>query len=65
METYISILRGINVGGHRKIKMDDLKKMYADIKLKNAKSYVQSGNLVFQSAIKDYRKIEQKITRPD
>jgi uncharacterized protein (DUF1697 family) len=31
METYISILRGINVGGKNKIKMNDLKELYEEL----------------------------------
>jgi len=49
MKTYISILRGINVGGHRKILMADLRKMYEDLGFKEVKSYIQSGNVVFNS----------------
>lgn len=49
MKTYISILRGINVGGHRKILMADLKKMYEALGFKEVKTYIQSGNVVFKS----------------
>jgi len=49
METFASILRGINVGGHRKIKMADLRKMYENMGFTNVKSYIQSGNIIFQS----------------
>lgn len=49
MKTYISILRGINVGGHRKIFMADLRKMYIDMGFISVKTYIQSGNVVFQS----------------
>ena len=45
--TYISILRGINVSGHRIIKMDALKKLCADLKFKNVQTFIQSGNIIF------------------
>lgn len=48
MKTYISLLRGINVSGHNIIKMDALKKMYAELKFKNPVNYLQSGNIIFQ-----------------
>jgi uncharacterized protein (DUF1697 family) len=51
METYISILRGINVGGQKKVLMDDLKKLYIEIEFKNVRTYIQSGNVIF-----DYEK---------
>ncbi|MBS1550857.1 MAG: DUF1697 domain-containing protein [Bacteroidetes bacterium] len=48
MKTYISILRGINVSGHKSIKMDALKKMYADIGFSGVQTYIQSGNVIFR-----------------
>ena len=49
MKTYIALLRGINVGGHRKIIMADLKSMLERIDLKDVATYIQSGNVVFKS----------------
>ncbi len=48
MKTYISILRGINVGGQRIIKMDALKALYQELGFKNIDTYIQSGNVIFQ-----------------
>ncbi len=47
--TKIAILRGINVGGKRKILMSDLRSMCEDVGLKKVKTYIQSGNLIFTS----------------
>ncbi|PDZ65281.1 cytoplasmic protein [Bacillus cereus] len=49
MTIYITLLRGINVGGHKIIKMADLKQMFESIELKQVKTYIQSGNIVFKS----------------
>ncbi|MED2935216.1 DUF1697 domain-containing protein [Bacillus wiedmannii] len=49
MTIYIALLRGINVGGHKVIKMADLKQMFESIELKQVKTYIQSGNIVFES----------------
>jgi uncharacterized protein (DUF1697 family) len=57
MVSYISILRGINVSGHRVIKMDALKKMCSDLGLKNVNTYIQSGNIVFESKEENAQKI--------
>ncbi len=46
---YISLLRGINVSGQKKIKMADLKKMYESLGFKKVATYIQSGNVVFES----------------
>jgi len=52
MTRYISILRGINVSGQKVIKMADLKILYEKLKLNNVTTYIQSGNVVFDSPIK-------------
>ncbi|MDP4116050.1 MAG: DUF1697 domain-containing protein [Bacteroidota bacterium] len=49
MKTYISMLRGINVCGQKKIAMSELRKMYDLLELTGAETYVQSGNVVFKS----------------
>ena len=56
MKTYISILRGINVGGHKMIKMDALRQLYSDLGFENVKTHIQSGNVVFH-----YKQTENKI----
>ena len=50
MATFISILRGINVSGQKKILMADLKALYETLNFKNVQTYIQSGNVVFESA---------------
>ena len=47
--TFVSILRGINVGGHRKILMQDLKLLYEDLGFVHVKTFIQSGNVIFQT----------------
>ncbi len=49
MTKHISLLRGINVGAQKKILMKDLKALYESIGLKNVVTYIQSGNVVFES----------------
>lgn len=48
---YISLLRGINVSGHKKILMADLKALYGSLDCENVISYIQSGNVIFDSSI--------------
>ncbi|PFB32113.1 DUF1697 domain-containing protein [Bacillus cereus] len=48
MTIYIALLRGINVGRHKVIKMANLKQMFESIGLKQVKTYIQSGNIVFE-----------------
>ena len=46
---YVAFLRAINVGGHAIIKMADLKKMFEAAGLENVQTYIQSGNVIFES----------------
>ncbi|QWU16774.1 Uncharacterized conserved protein, DUF1697 family [Paenibacillus sophorae] len=47
MEKYIALIRGINVGGNKIVKMQDLKTMLQSLGFQNVKTYIQSGNVVF------------------
>ena len=51
MQTYICLLKGINVGGNNRIKMDDLKSLFKHLDLMNPRTYIQSGNIAFESNI--------------
>lgn len=46
---YIALLRGINVGGHKLIKMQELKNVLTNMGLDKVKTYIQSGNVIFHS----------------
>lgn len=65
MTVAISLLRGINVGGHKSIRMEALRAMYESLGLKDIQTYVQSGNVVFRTAARDLaplgKRIESKI----
>jgi uncharacterized protein (DUF1697 family) len=52
MQTYIAILRGINVGAQKKVLMAELKEVLKKLKLQDVTTYIQSGNVVFKSAEK-------------
>jgi uncharacterized protein (DUF1697 family) len=47
MSSYVSLLRGINVSGQKKVNMKELKALYESIGLSNVTTYIQSGNVVF------------------
>ncbi|MEP7196139.1 MAG: DUF1697 domain-containing protein [Saprospiraceae bacterium] len=63
MKTYIAILRGINVSGHKIIKMEELRQVFNKLGFTNTQSYIQSGNLVFQVKLTDPKKLEVKISK--
>jgi uncharacterized protein (DUF1697 family) len=61
MNRYIALLRGINVGGQKKIPMAELRELLSKSGLKNVQTYIQSGNVIFESSKKDIQKLELDI----
>ncbi|WP_260412156.1 DUF1697 domain-containing protein [Alkalihalobacillus sp. TS-13] len=49
MTVHIALLRGINVGGKKRVKMDQLKEIFASLGFRNVKTYIQSGNVMFEA----------------
>lgn len=63
MNTYIALLRGINVSAQKMIKMTALTELFNDLKFTQVKTYIQSGNVVFQDKSKDPSALEKKIEK--
>lgn len=63
MKRYIALLRGINVGGNNIIKMIDLKAGFEKIGFVNVVTYIQSGNVLFDSDETDQPKLTQQIEK--
>ncbi len=63
MDTYIALLRGINVSGQKQIKMADLKIHFEELQFHDVKTYIQSGNLIFTCAGKSTTELEIMISR--
>ena len=61
MPRYISLLRGVNVGGHRKVPMADLRGVYESIDCEDVASLLQSGNVVFRSNERSTAKLRKRI----
>lgn len=61
METYIALLRGINVSGKNLIKMDALREACGKFGLTNVQTYIQSGNLIFQYKETDNSQLAKDI----
>lgn len=65
MTVYLAFLRGINVGGHKLIKMADLRGLLEAMGLTHVQTYIQSGNILFKSEEESdllKQKIEEKIS---
>ncbi len=64
MTRYVALLRAINVGGHNVIKMADLRTLIESLGCKNVSTYIQSGNVLFDSTAKPdtiRKKIEKAL----
>jgi len=57
----IAMLRGVNVGGHHKIKMDVLRTLCESIGLENPQTFIQSGNIVFKTKERNLKKVARLI----
>jgi len=58
---FVALLRGVNVGGNNMISMKSLKESFEAMGFTNVATYINSGNIIFQSKEDDPRKLEKKI----
>ena len=63
MIKYFAFLRAINVGGKNIIKMGDLKKIFESLGFQNVKTYIQSGNVIFETREKSKKKIIKRTEK--
>ncbi len=61
MNTCVALLRGINVGGKNSLSMKELVVILEGIGAQNVKTYIQSGNVVFQFVKPDFSRLSKKI----
>lgn len=62
MQTYVAFLRGTNVGCHTLIKMADLQQALLAAGLHNVKTYIQSGNVIFDANNTDNDVLYQSLS---
>ena len=62
MNTFIALLRGINVGGNNILPMRELVAVLEALSLSHVKTYIQSGNVVFQSQHKNLKELSPAIS---
>src|SRR6185436_16268922 len=58
---YVAFLRGINVGGHKPVKMEDLNRIFASLKFKKVKTLIASGNVLFEAPAGDEKTLARQI----
>ncbi len=60
---YLALLRGINVGGNNIIKMADLKLAFEELGMRDVKTYIQSGNVIFTTQRQDKAQLTDEIEK--
>lgn len=60
---YVALLRGINVGRKNKVKMETLREVCSSLGFENVKTYINSGNVVFETRKSDNQKLAAKIAK--
>lgn len=58
---HVALLRGINVGGHRRVGMAALARVFQELGCEDVRTYIQSGNVVFRAPVADAAAIEAVI----
>ncbi len=61
MSTFVSMLRGINVGNQKRLSMETLREIYEGIGFTDIRTYVQSGNVVFESPAQESSLLTRRI----
>jgi len=61
--TYVALLRGVNVGGKKKIAMAELRSLFSSLGFEDVVTYIQSGNVVFRGTDGDADEISARIER--
>jgi len=61
MTVVVSMLRGVNLGPHNRIKMEALRTLYESLALRDVQTYIQSGNVVFRTTGRDLARISKRI----
>ena len=63
METYVALFRGINVGGKHRLPMQNLVKVLEEAGCRRVRTYIQSGNVVFQARKQDRQTLARQISQ--
>ncbi len=63
MTKYVALLRGINVGGNKKVEMTKLKKVFESLGFSSVLTYINTGNVIFETEQKDTKIITEAIEK--
>lgn len=61
MKKYVALLRGINVGGNKKVEMAKLKQVFENLGFSNVSTYINSGNVIFSTEREDLESMTAEV----
>ena len=61
MSRHVAFLRAINVPGHPKVKMEDLRQAFSNVGCRDVKTVIQSGNVLYEASKGDLETLHQRI----
>jgi uncharacterized protein (DUF1697 family) len=61
MATYVGLLRAVNLGSHNKLRMEDLGRLLSGLGMKDARTLLQTGNVVFGSSVRSTARLEKTL----
>ena len=61
MPVMICMLRGVNVGPHNRMKMDALRQLCESLELRDAQTYIQSGNVIFRTSERSIPRLSKRV----
>lgn len=59
--SFVALLRGINLGAKNKVDMKSLKALFEEMGYENVRTYIQTGNVIFDNSTYDVRRIENAL----
>ena len=59
--SFVALLRGINLGAKNKVEMKSLKALFEDLGYENVRTYIQTGNVIFDNAVYDVLQLEHAL----
>jgi uncharacterized protein (DUF1697 family) len=62
MPRYVALLRSVNVAGHGRLSMDELRRSFATLGYADVTTYIQTGNVLFATSSKSQKKLVADIT---
>jgi uncharacterized protein (DUF1697 family) len=63
MPSFVTLLRGVNVGGSKKLKMSELRELYSSLGLEDVRTYIQSGNVVFSTSQRNTSGLVKRVEK--